>query len=190
MPPRTQQSVPPKPRRRSGAAPKRGSTAGARTGTPVVSRERAKTAEDGTVPADVASMASRKRPRHTPSAPPVLPPPSRVRDGGFGLLLATGLVVGAAGLLAASALQLASEERRKGFREKLAHAILPRTGETLISATLGRGADNRAFWDLTLEDGYRRLRTVRVYPTEIDVYSDRTCIDAAAAVADTRAQLA
>lgn len=97
------------------------------------------------------------------------------KDEGFGALLALGLAGVAVGLLAASIARDSSEERRRTFKEHLAGALREQTGQILLGATLGRGADNHAFWELTLQDGHAQLWSVRV-PLEIstDPYDQST----------------
>ena len=70
--------------------------------------------------------------------------------GDFGALLAAGLLGLGLGMTAASSTRNENERRRNEFRATL-HRAFWQQGLALIAATLGRGPNNQAFWDLTLQ---------------------------------------
>lgn len=71
------------------------------------------------------------------------------RGDDFGLLLASGILLGV-GLLAASEGQGRAEHRRQRFEDAVRNALVA-GGVSLVGAALGRGRDNAPFWELTLE---------------------------------------
>lgn len=113
---------------------------------------------------DVASSSGRSGRSGQPRRPP--------QNDDFGALLAAGLLLGV-GLIAASAARDENERRREAFRAKLGGSFHT-LGVTLVAATLGRGANNVAFWDVTLQWPAGEMLGARVpLPPTIEPYSDQ-----------------
>jgi hypothetical protein len=89
-------------------------------------------------------------------------PRKKPPESDYAILLAAGLAFGGAVLLTAAAESNAREERRRLFRERLTRELQEQSSQTLVGATLGRGPDNLAFWDLTLQDRVAQLWSIRV----------------------------
>lgn len=95
-----------------------------------------------------------------------------VDDDDFGVLLAGGMLLGL-GLLAASAVRDKNERRREAFRKRLQESLQSR-GIVFVSATLGRGAHNVPFWDVTTQSPTGVVVSSRVaLTTTTEPYSDQ-----------------
>lgn len=89
----------------------------------------------------------------------------------FGALLVGGLLGVGIGLMLASSTRDENERRRNEFRARLQQALYAR-GLALIAATLGRGPNNQAFWDITLQWPTGDVSRLRVpLPATVSPYS-------------------
>lgn len=90
----------------------------------------------------------------------------------FGVLLAGGVLLGL-GLLAASTVREKNERRREAFRARLQESLRSH-GIVFVSATLGRGANNAPFWDITTQSPTGEVVSSRIPLTLItEPYSDQ-----------------
>jgi hypothetical protein len=109
------------------------------------------------------------------------------REDEFGALLVAATVFGVAGaLVAASGVRDANARRREAFRDRM-RASIGVLGVEMVAATLGRGANNAPFWDVTIQWPMGEVAGTRILlPPSAEPYSDQ----ALASVAERVAKLA